>query len=99
MRRKMMRSIVLCTEKFTFRWPSLGFLAAMLVARSCRHFSISARNAASTSVVPLFAFEDMAKRSKEPWSTASFENREAISSHFDGYSSKLQYEMRPAEVL
>ena len=61
-----MRSMIRWTAKLTSRWLRLGFLTAMVAARSCRHISMSARNAASTSVVPRLAFDEIANRSNEP---------------------------------
>src|SRR5438552_1137377 len=58
MRRKTMRSMVRWTEKLRSRCESFGLRSARLRARSERQFSISLRNASSTSAVPRFAFAD-----------------------------------------
>src|SRR6266480_518496 len=60
MRRKTMRSIVRWTAKLRSRCESAGLRKARLPARSARHFSISSRNASSTSAVPRLALVDSA---------------------------------------
>jgi len=78
MRRKMIRSMVRWTAKFS-SWTSRAvFRTARLRASASRHFSISAKNSASTVAVPRLRSETT-YLSKEPLRTASFEKIEAIS--------------------
>src|SRR6266566_1678038 len=83
MRRNTIRSIVRWTEKLRSRCDSFGFRNARFRARSARHFSISLRNASSTSAVPRFALVDSANLSNDPFRIASRAKIFAMSSHRD----------------